>query len=324
MLLNKHAENKHLESTIYHFRLSLLIALLIILSLVLVLRLAYLQFYQYKHYATLSLKNQMSIIPIAPPRGIILDKNGIILADNIPVYALEIIPERVKNIAKTIKHLRALLSSITDDDVENFNRAKKNSPAYDSIPFKLKLTQEEVAIFAGNQYKFPGVNIKARLMRYYPLGEITAHVTGYVGRISEQELKQVDPINYHATNFIGKTGIEKFYENQLHGQVGYQQIETDVNGRTVQVVNKQAPIPGEQIYLTLDARLQQAAFSAIKDSKGAVVVLDVRNGDILTMVSSPSFDPNLFVNGISTKNYQQLVQAINRPLYNRDFRHLQL
>lgn len=305
-----------------HFRLGLLVAFLIILSLILILRLAYLQFSQYKRYATLSLKNQMSITPIAPPRGLIFDKNGVVLAENIPVYVLEIIPERVKHMPEMLQKLKELLPSITTEDIDNFNRARKQNRAYVPIPLKLKLNQEEVAIFASNQYQFPGVSIKARLMRYYPLADVTAHLVGYVGRINIKELQQVNATNYRATNFIGKAGIEKYYEDQLHGQVGYQQIETDVSGRTLRILSKQAPVSGAKLYLTIDARLQQAAYQALQNMRGAAVLMNTTNGDILALVSSPSFNPNLFVNGISNKDYQLLTNELNRPLYNRAVRGL--
>ena len=322
MRLNRCMQNDRGGVYAHQFRLSMLVALLIILSLILVLRLAYLQFSQYKRYATLSLKNQMSITPIAPPRGIILDKNGVVLADNIPVYVLEIVPERVKNLSNTLQQLQALLPSITDEDIENFNHERRQNHAYVPIPFKLKLSQEEVAIFASNQYQFPGVSIKARLMRYYPLAEKTAHVLGYVGRINEQELKQTNKTNYQATNFIGKAGIEKYYEDTLHGHVGYQQVETDASGRTLRVLSKQNPIPGEKMVLTIDARLQEIAYLALLNKRGALVAISATNGDILAMVSSPSYDPNLFVNGISKNDYQKLASAHDRPLYNRAVRGL--
>ena len=318
----KSIRNEHVESRLHHFRLSLLVALMFILSLVLVLRLAYLQLSQFKRYATLSLKNQMSILPIAPPRGVIFDKNGVILAENIPVYVLEIVPERVKNLTQTLQALQTLLPSITADDIDNFNHARRQHHAYEPIPFKLKLSQQEVAIFSSNQYQFPGVSIKAQLMRYYPLAETMAHVLGYVGRINEQELQQVNSTNYRATNFIGKSGIEKYYEDLLHGQVGYQQIETDVSGRTLRILSKQTPISGAKIYLTLDARLQKAAYEALEGRRGAVVAISVKKGDLLAMVSSPSYDPNLFVNGISSNDYQELANAPERPLYNRAVRGL--
>lgn len=322
MRLNKSVINERAESRLHNFRLNLLVVLIVTLSSVLVLRLAYLQISQFKRYETLSLKNQMSIIPIAPPRGIILDKRGVVLAENIPVYVLEIIPERVKNLAQTLEKLKTLLPSITEDDIDNFNRARKQNRSFVPIPFKLKLSQEEVAIFASNQYQFSGVSIKARLMRYYPLGEITAHFLGYVGRINVQELRQVDPTNYRATNFIGKSGIEKFYEDILHGEVGYQQVETDVSGRTLRVLNKQNPVSGEKLYLTIDARLQQVAYQAMADKRGAVVAMSTHGGDILAMISSPSFDPNAFVNGISAADYNKLATARDKPLYNRAVRGL--
>ncbi|WED44196.1 penicillin-binding protein 2 [Legionella cardiaca] len=322
MRSNRSVRHDRVDSHLQRFRLNLLVAIIILLSFILFFRLAYLQIAQFTRYQTLSLKNQMNIIPIAPPRGIILDKNGVVLAENIPVYVLEIIPERIKNTSHTLDELKKLLPSITDEDIDNFNKARKQNRSFVPIPLKLKLTQEEVAVFASNQYRFPGVSIKARLMRFYPLGEETAHILGYVGRINVQELRQVDPTNYRATNFIGKSGIEKFYEDILHGEVGYQQVEIDVSGRTIRVLNKQNPVSGEKLYLTIDSRLQRAAYQALQDKRGAVVAMNTRNGEILAMVSSPSFDPNIFVNGITAGEYQKLATAKDRPLYNRAVRGL--
>ncbi len=320
MSLNQPFKNHQSELQNQRFRLNLLVAFIIILSLILVLRLAYLQISEFKKYQTLSLKNQMNVTPIAPPRGVILDRNGVLLAENIPVYVLEIIPEHVKNMQQTLKQLRKLIPSISDDDIENFNKAKKQNRSFMPIPIKLKLTQEEVALFAINQYHFPGVSIKARLMRHYPLGEITAHALGYVGRINIQELKTVDPTNYRATNFIGKAGIEKYYEDILHGKVGYQMVETDVSGRTLRILNKINPHSGAKLYLSLDIRLQKAAYEALKDKRGAAVVINSRNGEVLAMVSSPSFDPNIFVGGVSAKDYKKLSNTLQRPLFNRAVR----
>ncbi|KTD82325.1 penicillin-binding protein 2 [Legionella waltersii] len=320
MYRNQSFKNYRIESQHQQFRLNLLIALLIILSLVLVLRLAYLQISEFKRYQTLSLKNQVNVIPIAPPRGVILDRNGVLLAENIPVYVLEITPERVKNMKKTLAKLQKLLPSITNEDIDNFYKAKSQNRAFVPIPIKLKLSQEEVAIFASNQYHYPGVNIKARLMRHYPLGEMTAHALGYVGRINLEELKQVDPTNYRATNFIGKAGVEKYYEDILHGKVGYQMAETDVSGRTLRVINKIFPHSGAKLYLSLDVRLQEAAYKALKDKRGAVVVINSHNGEVLAMVSSPSFDPNIFVSGVSKDDYKILSNALQRPLFNRAVR----
>ena len=322
MRLNQPLHHAHHESQLLKFRLSLLVAILIVCSLILVLRLGYLQFSEYKRFATLSLKNQMSITPIAPPRGIIYDRNGVILADNIPVYVLEIIPERVKNLENMLSLLKKLLPSITEDDIHHFHHTRQQNHAYVPIPLKLKLTQEEVAIFSSHQYQFPGASIKARLMRYYPLHEVTAHFLGYVGRINTEELKQVNNTQYRATNFIGKSGVERYYEKMLHGQVGYQQVETDVSGRTIRILSKQAPLSGKQLYLTIDAHLQQVAHDAMQGKAGAVVLINAQNGEVLAMVSAPSYDPNLFVKGISHPDYQQLTLANNKPLYNRAVRGL--
>ncbi|KTD00710.1 penicillin binding protein 2 [Legionella geestiana] len=310
------------ESETHKIRLTVLIVLVFLLTLVLIGRMFWLQIADYRRYETLSRKNQISVIPIAPPRGLIFDRNGVVLAENVPVYVLEIIPERVKNLQDTLERLKALLPSVTDEDIATFNRLRRQNRAFMSIPFKLKLTQEEVATFAISQYRFPGVSIKARLMRYYPLKNVTAHLLGYVARINAAELRTVDSKNYQATNFIGKSGVEKYYEDLLHGQVGYQQVETDVSGRTVRVLERQSPLSGEKLYLTIDARLQQAAFDAMGESRGAVVVINPNNGEVLAMVSTPSFDPNLFVNGITHADYQQLTNERERPLYNRAVRGL--
>ncbi|CZI03870.1 TPA: penicillin-binding protein 2 [Legionella pneumophila] len=320
MYRNQSFKNYRAESQHQRFRLNLLIAILIILSLILILRLAFLQISEFKRYQTLSLKNQMSVIPIAPPRGVILDRNGVLLAENIPVYVLEITPERVKDMKQTLTKLRELIPSITDEDIDSFNKTRLQNRSFVPIPIKLKLSQEEVATFASNQYHFPGVSIKARLMRHYPLGEITAHALGYVGRINIQELKQVDSTNYRATNFIGKAGVEKYYEDILHGKVGYQMVETDVSGRTLRIINKVNPHSGAKLYLSIDARLQEAAYNALKDKRGAVVVINSRNGEVLVMVSSPSFDPNIFVSGVSKADYKVLSNALQRPLFNRAVR----
>lgn len=319
MSLNKPFQNYQTEAQ-QRFRLNLLMAIIVILSLILVLRLAYLQISEFKKYQTLSLKNQMSIIPIPPPRGIIFDRNGVLLAENIPVFVLEIIPEHVSNMNQTLRELKQLLPSITEEDIKNFKRALTHNRSFIPVPIKLKLTQEEVAVFASNQYRFPGVNIKARLMRHYPLAELTAHALGYVGRINLEELKKVNPTNYQGSNFIGKSGIEKYYEDLLHGSVGYQMVETDVSGRTLRTINKINPHSGAKLYLSIDVRLQEAAFNALNGKRGAVVLINSRNGEILAMVSSPSFDPNIFVSGVSHQDYKILSNAQQRPLFNRAVR----
>lgn len=303
-------------------RLFTLYALVFCFTSILLIRLAYLQLSQHGRYQMLSLKNQLNMIPITPPRGIITDRNGIVLADNNPVYSLEIIPERVKNLQDTLQRLKKLLPSITDEDIETFNRSRLANRSFLPTPFKLKLNEIEVARFAVNQFKFPGVSIKARLMRFYPFGNATAHVVGFVGRINSKELMSVDYRNYRATNFIGKTGVEKFYEPLLHGRIGYRQVETDVNGRILKTTDEQPPTSGDKLTLTLNIDIQLAAHNAMFNKRGAVVVIDTHNGDILALTSTPSFDSNLFVNGISQASYQKLLKDPDKPLFNRSLRGL--
>lgn len=295
---------------------------MLLFTSILFLRLGYLQLAQYKLFKTLSLKNQLSLIPKAPSRGLITDRNGEVIATNIPIYALEIIPERIPNLSQTLDALQTLLPSISYEDIENFHKARRRQRSFLPTPIKLKLSQEEVALFSVNQYQFPGVHIKAQLMRQYPYPEETAHIVGYVGRINQRDLEKVDSGNYRATHFIGKTGIEKFYEPLLHGKVGYEQVETDVTGRTVRTVQTSPPIAGDNLRLSLDMRIQKAAYQAMKNKRGAVVLLNVHNGDVLAMVSTPSFNSNLFVNGISHKNYNQLSQNDEKPLFDRAMRGL--
>jgi penicillin-binding protein 2 len=322
MRFHHDAFHRRQEHELHHLRLSLLVAISILCSLILILRLAYLQFSEHQRFTTLSLKNQMTIIPLPPPRGIIYDTNGVILADNIPVYALEITPERVRDLSSTLTKLQKLLPSITEEDLENFKRMRMQNRSFVPIPIKLQLTPDEVATFASNQYQFPGINITARLLRYYPFKDLTAHVLGYVGRINLEELKQVDGTQYRGTNFIGKSGLEKYYEAALHGEVGYQQVETDVRGRTLRVLEKTPPISGQALHLTLDVRIQQATYDAMQGKRGAAIAMRAKHGDILAMVSAPSFDPNLFVKGIRQHDYQTLLQSEDRPLYNRAVRGL--
>lgn len=310
------------EKNTHCFRINILVALIICCSSLLISRLAYLQIAQYKRYETLSLNNQLAIIPLAPTRGIIVDRLGVVLAENISVYVLEIVPEHIKNLTQTIAKLRILLPVITDEDIKNFNHLKAQNRSFVPLPLKLKLSQDDVALFASHQHLFPGVSVKAQLMRHYPQSDVTGHLLGYVGRINLQELQKVNSANYRATNFIGKAGIEKFYEDKLHGYVGFQQVETDVSGRTLRVRHKKNPLSGEKLALTLDIRLQRVAYQAMKNKRGALVALNPKNGDILAMVSAPSYDPNQFINGINLNDYQQLTSTKDRPLFNRAIRGL--
>lgn len=290
-----------------------------IFSLILCARLVYLQLLQHQRYTTLSKLNQLNVVPISSNRGLIYDRHGILLADNLPAYSLDISLDRVPNLKATLRQLNALLS-ITDDEIEAFNKQLKEHRRFEAVPLRLKLSEKEIALFSENQYRFPGVEIRAHLIRHYPLGSTLAHVLGYVGRINEDELQRVDESNYRATNFIGKIGLEKFYEDQLHGKVGYQEIETDASGHTVRVMHRIPPKPGNNLYLSIDIRLQKAAEKALENQRGAFVAIDPNNGEVLALVSNPSFDPNLFVQGMDQENFEALEKSDQQPLYNRAIR----
>lgn len=298
-------------------------ALLLISLLILGLcaRLVYLQIYKRHFYITLSKKNRIEIVPIEPNRGLIYDRNHVLLAKNIPVFSLDIIPSQATNIDKVIRQLKKILP-ITDTEIAAFKKTLYQHRRFEEIPLKIKLSDEEVAIFSVNKYRIPGAVVKARLLREYPLGEENAHVVGYVGRINAQEAQAISQENYSASNYIGKIGIEKYYEDTLHGQVGYKQVEVDASSNIIRTLGVTPPVPGDDITLTIDSHLQQAAQAALKGHPGAVVAIDPNNGQVLAISSIPSFDPNVFVKGISTKEYKALQDNPYHPLYNRTTRGL--
>src|SRR3990167_6547997 len=292
-----------------------------ILLLSLIFRLGYLQIYKHPLYTTLSKKNWLDLVPLEPTRGLVFDRNGILLAENISVFSLDLTPYQVNNISNTIAELKKIIL-LTDTDILQFQKQVKQHRRVDKIPLKLRLSEEEVARFSENQYRFPGLTIQARLMRYYPLGESFSHVLGYVGRINTQELNAIDPINYSASHYIGKIRIEKFYEEELHGTVGYEEIENDASGKQLRTLTHHDSIPGKHLYLSIDSRLQVFIAQLLQNERGAIIILNPNNGQVLAMVSSPSFDPNLFVSGMSTQTYQLLREAKDKPLYNRVLRGL--
>lgn len=291
------------------------------LIFLLLIRLAYLQIYKEDVYTTLSQQNWLDLVPIEPTRGLIYDRNGILLAENIPVFSLDIIPVKVGDLTKTLAELQKIVE-LTDSDLSQFKKQLKQHRRFDEIPLKLRLTEQEVARFTENQHRFPGVAIKARLMRHYPYGNKFSHVLGYVGRINAQELTEIDATNYSASHYIGKLGIEKYYEDELHGQVGYEEVENDASGKSVRILKEIKSLPGKNIYLTLDSGLQFAAEKALDGHRGAIVAIQPETGQVLAMVSTPTYDPNVFVLGISQKDYKQLQHAENRPLFNRALRGL--
>jgi penicillin-binding protein 2 len=300
---------------------ALVAAVLVVLALALVLaRLAKLQITDHAHFTTLSEENRVKVQPLPPTRGLIYDAKGVMLADNFASYSLDLTLEKVKDRDATIAELRTLIP-IEDKDIRRFDRLRaQGGRRFEPVPLRLNLNEEEVARISVNAHRFPGVGIGVQLLRYYPLGVYTAHVLGYVGRISEREVEQLDPAAYSGTNYIGKGGVEKAYEDVLRGQVGYQQVEVNAKGRVLRVLAGQSPRSGRDLHLHLDIALQQAATAALDKFRGSVVAIDPRNGGVLAMVSTPSFDPNPFVEGIGSEEYAALRDDPDHPLFNRAVR----
>ncbi|MCP5419397.1 MAG: penicillin-binding protein 2 [Gammaproteobacteria bacterium] len=301
-------------------RRALLALFLVLAGLVgLVVRLAYLQIVHHDLFVTLSESNRIKLRPLPPTRGQIFDRNGVLLADNLPSYRLEITPEDVTDMDAVLAEIGARVE-LSESDIARFQKLRKRSPAYDSIPLRLNLKDDEVARLAVDLHRFPGVSIQADLTRHYPLGAHAVHVLGYVGRIDEKDLQRIDEQQYRGSTHIGKNGVEKSYEDTLHGKVGFQQVETNAQGRALRVLEQTPPSPGENIYLTIDSRLQAIAEQALSDYNGALVAIDPRNGEILALASMPIYDPNPFVNGIDVASYKALITSHDRPLFNRALR----
>ncbi|MFJ4055588.1 MULTISPECIES: penicillin-binding protein 2 [unclassified Pseudomonas] len=293
-----------------------------LLVCVLIARLYYLQIIQYDYHSTLSENNRVHVQPIPPTRGLIFDRNGVIIADNRPSFSLSMTRERAGNWQQVLDTIVEVLELTADDRALFEKRMRQGRRPFEPVPILFELNEEQIARVAVNQFRLPGVEVVAQLVRHYPQGAHFAHSVGYVGRINEKELKSLDPVNYSGTHHIGKTGIERFYEDDLHGQVGYEEVETNARGRVLRVLKRTDPKPGKDIVLSLDIKLQEAAEAALGGRRGAVVALDPRSGEVLAMVSQPSFDPNLFVTGISFKAYAELRDSIDRPLFNRVLRGL--
>ncbi|MBA6060954.1 penicillin-binding protein 2 [Pseudomonas juntendi] len=294
----------------------------VLLVCVLIARLYYLQIIQYDYHSTLSENNRVHVQPIPPTRGLIFDRNGVIVADNQPSFSLSMTRERAGNWQEVLDTIVEVLELTEDDRALFEKRMRQGRRPFEPVPILFELNEEQIARVAVNQFRLPGVEVVAQLVRHYPQGAHFAHSVGYVGRINEKELKTLDPVNYSGTHHIGKTGIERFYEDALHGQVGYEEVETNARGRVLRVLKRTDPKPGKDIVLSLDIKLQEAAEAALGGRRGAVVALDPRTGEVLAMVSQPSFDPNLFVTGISFKAYAELRDSIDRPLFNRVLRGL--
>ena len=309
-------KDDHLEHNLIRRRLVVSAVIILMLITMVLIRLYVLQIVDYEHFSTLSDSNRVRIKALPPIRGLIYDRNGVVMANNLPAYRLEITPELVDDIDSTLKRLKQYVY-ISEYDLKRYQQSSLRRRPFESIPLRLNLDDDEVARLAVNLHKFEGVEINARLTRNYPLGGHAIHALGYVGRIDENDLSNVNAIDYAGTSHIGKLGLEKFYESELHGTVGVQQVEVNARGRTLRVLDESPPITGDNLHLTIDSRLQKIAEDALGDYNGSVVAIDPNNGEVLALVSMPTFDPNLFVNGISVNDYSALRDSPRRPLFNR-------
>ena len=322
LYINPGIELRNSQREIHHFRLRLAIAsgFVIFMFFVLFLRFFWLQVVQHEHYSTLAEANRISIAPIVPNRGIIVDRNGVVLAHNYSAYTLEITPSKVEDIDALIDALSTVVE-ITPRDRRRFKKLLEESKSFESLPIRNRLSDEEIARFAANRYRFPGVDINARLFRQYPQGELFSHVVGHIGRINQRELDQLEEegndTNYRGTEYIGKVGLEQSYEKHLHGTTGVEEVEVDAGGRAVRTLSRKPPVSGNNIVLNLDAGLQETVYRAFGDFRGALVAIDPTNGGVLAFVSKPGFDPNLFVDGIDPQNWKELNESIDRPMVNR-------
>ncbi|MES2605950.1 MAG: penicillin-binding protein 2 [Pseudomonadota bacterium] len=305
------------ERRLFLSRLFIGAGIAVVLVGVLIIRMAYLQVSQHEYYSTKSDSYRIHTQPVAPDRGRIYDRNGVLLADNKPSYNLTVTKENAKDLAASIDLLRDIISLTPEDEEKYAGRQKRRTVPFSSVPVRLNLSEEEIANIAVNQFRLPGFNIEAQLVRHYPQGEMMAHAIGYVGSISEEEIKELDPVNYKGTDAIGKMGVELFYEDLLHGTVGYEQVEKNAGGRIMQVLSRTDPVAGQDIVLHMDSRLQQAAAAALGDMKGGIIALDTETGGVLSMVSKPSFDPNLFIGGISRADYSRINNDRGKPFLNR-------
>ena len=315
-------EFKDHQRELYYFQLRIGIAGAFVLAAfsLLLVRLVYLQVLQYDYYRTKAEDNRISIVPIMPNRGLILDRSGTVLARNYSAYTLEISPGKVADLDKTIDELAAIVE-IRASDRTRFKRLRIEAKGADSLPIRTRLTDEEVARFAANRYRFPGVDIQARLFRQYPLNELASHLVGYIGRINDRDVERIEDeglsANYKGTDHIGKTGLEQSYESELHGITGYEQVEVDSGGRGVRTLSRTSPTSGNNLVLTLDIRLQEVAEQAFGENRGALVAIEPATGGILAFVSKPGFDPNLFVEGIDAASWDLLNTSPDRPMVNR-------
>ena len=304
----------------FRFRVAFAAGAVVLAFALLIGRFVFLQILQHDYYTTRAEDNRISLVPIPPDRGVITDRNGLVLARNYSAFTLEITPSKVESLDQTIEALGELIE-IQPKDKRRFRKLLEESRSFESLPIRTRLTDEEVARFAANRFRFPGVEVKARLFRQYPFGPVAAHAIGYINRINKADLdfigEQGQSANYKGTEHIGKTGLEKSYEFHLHGETGYEKVEIDAGGRAVRSLSRTPPTPGNNLTLTLDIKLQEMAEKAFGERRGALVAIEPSTGGILALVSTPTFDPNLFVDGIRSEDWDQLNNSPSRPMINR-------
>ena len=310
------------EKRLVNKRLIACAALVMAISCALIGRMYFLQVTEFDYNSTVSENNRVHVLPIPPERGFIYDRNGVLLADNQPSFNMTITRERAGDTARVLDSVISILH-LPEEDRAVFAKAMKQARhPFDPSTLLYELTEDQIALLAVNQFRLPGIDVEAQFVRHYPQGDHFAHSVGYVGRINEKEAKQVDATQYRGTQSIGKTGIERFYENELHGKVGFEEVETNAQGRVMRVLRHTDAVAGKNIVLSLDIKLQEAAEDALGDRRGSIIALDPKTGEVLAMVSKPSFDPNLFVTGISSRDYSGLRDSIDKPLFNRALRGL--
>jgi len=305
-----------LESRLFGARLSIVASVVVALIALLFLRLAYIQIVNYRHFATLSQENRVKPVPIPPVRGTIFDRNGVVLAQNYPVLTLEVIPDQVDDMGELLKELGKIVT-LNERDLKLFARQLRERPRFESLTLRTHLTDEEAARFAVVRHRWNGAELRARLQRHYPQGTLAVHAIGYVGRINEDEMENIDKNAYRGTQHIGKLGIEQSYEDTLLGTVGFEKVETDAHGRAIRVLERIAPVAGRHLHLSLDARMQAIAEQALGNFKGVAIAMDPKTGAVLTFASTPTYDPNPFVNGIDPDSYAALRDSKDKPLLNR-------
>ena len=325
-MMSRRSELKNYQKELHDFRARLAVGAVLVITCfgILIARFYFLQQTKYDHYQTMAENNRISLVPIVPNRGLILDRNGVVLAQNAFVYTLEITPAKVAtNVEETIEELSKLIE-VSAKDRKRFKKLRAQTHSFEGVPIRTHLNEEEAAKIAVNRFRLPGVEIRSRLFRQYPQGKSGSHIVGYIGRINDKDLENLTETgnlsNYKGSDHIGKSGLEQYYESQLHGTTGFQQVETDAAGHAVRVLSSTAPVPGNNLILSVDSKLQQIAEEAFGDYRGALIAIEPSSGEVLAYVSQPGYDPNLFVDGIDSESWKELNESLDKPLINRPLR----